>query len=105
MLIPYVKYLRTDLLRDEKLVEWLAMPRIRFDLFLFYEPPESEQWESIGKDYFKIVFRPVTHSEWETFSNSKTANLTRAVAVMLANCKGSAAADTLFEAMCRQTLT
>jgi hypothetical protein len=51
------------------------------------------------------VFRPVTHSEWETFANSKTANLTRAIAVMLANCKGSEAANTLFEAMCRQTLT
>ena len=42
MLIPYVNYLQTDLLRNDKLVEWLAMPRIRFDMFLFYEPPESE---------------------------------------------------------------
>jgi hypothetical protein len=85
------------------LIEWFDEPRItNFDHFKWFE---SLHFESVDKDYFKIVFRPVNFQEWQLFTNQKTENLARAISVMLANCQGRVAVETIFEALCRRTFT
>lgn len=100
-MVPYMEYLLQDLMQDNKLVEWLAEPRISFDKFTFTSSPNFE----VNDDYFKIVFRPVSAQEWHTFTSRKTENLIRAIAVMLANCRGKQAANTIFDAILRRTIT
>jgi hypothetical protein len=63
---------------------------------------ESKQFESVENDYFKIVFRPSNQLEWETFYMQKTENLTSALAVMLASCKG--ATNFIFDQLCMKTM-
>ncbi len=56
-------------------------------------------------DYFEIVFKPANEQEWDTFHNQKTSQLTKAMAIMLANCKEQDAANMLFENLCSRTGT
>jgi hypothetical protein len=51
-----MEYLLGDILQDDKLVEWLAEPRIHFEKFIFAKSANFE----VNNDYFKIVFRPVS---------------------------------------------
>lgn len=51
-----------------------------FDNFLFYESPN---FESIERDYFKVVFRPVTQEELALFYQGKSKNMTKALSVVM----------------------
>ena len=73
-----------------------------FESFVFFQ---CANFESIEGDYFKIVFRPVNVNEWDKFYFDKTENLTRAISIMLANCKNLDAANLIFSMMCCRTLT
>lgn len=98
---PYAKYLRQKLLLDNSLPAWLFDVQPNFESFIFFE---CANFESIEGDYFKIVFRPVNVNEWDKFYFEKTENLTRAVSIMLANCKNLDAANLIFSMMCCRTL-
>ena len=73
-----------------------------FESFLFIE---SDNFESTNGDYFQIVFRPANVHEWDKFYFDKTENLTRAIAIMLSNCRNLDAANLIFSMMCCRTLT
>lgn len=82
----YQKYLETDLLLDEKLPAWLNQVQPDFQTFTFIE---LASFQSIEKDYFKVVFRPASEVEWDNFFSQKTKQLSTAVAIMLASGKCS----------------
>ena len=73
---------------------------VQFETFVFFE---SIYFESIENDYFKIVFRPSNNIEWETHYMQKTANLTKAIAVMLESCTNEAT-QIIFDTMCGKTM-
>ena len=50
------------------------------------------------------MFRPANVHEWDKFYFDKTENLTRAIAIMLANCKNLDAANLIFSMLCCRTL-
>ena len=52
-----------------------------FESFLFFE---SKNFESIGGDYFKVVFRPVSPDEISTFYYGKMKNMAKAIATVIA---------------------
>jgi 1-deoxy-D-xylulose 5-phosphate reductoisomerase len=68
-----------------------------FETFTFVE---LKTFQTISKDYFKVVFRPANESEWDKFFNQKTQNLTKAIAVMLATGKCS---NQIFDALSIKT--
>ena len=80
----YQKYLEDELLQDCKLASWLNAVSPDFKSFTFIE---LASFQSINEDYFQVVFRPANEVEWDTFFNSKTRHLTKAVAVMLSSGK------------------
>ena len=96
----YGQYLRDTLLAEARLPAWLCDVQPNFDSFLFCE---SANFESVTNDYFEIVFKPANEQEWDTLHNQKTAQLTKAIAIMLANCKEQDAANMLFESLCART--
>ena len=98
----YAQYLRDTLLAEPRLPSWLSDVQPNFDSFLFCE---SANFESVTNDYFEIVFKPANEHEWATFHNQKTAQLTKAIAIMLASSKEQDAADIVFENMCARTGT
>lgn len=51
-----------------------------FDNFLFYE---SKNFESIERDYFRVVFRPVSQDELALFYQGKTKNMTKAFSILM----------------------
>ena len=51
-----------------------------FDNFIFFE---SKNFESIERDYFRIVFRPVSQEELAKFYQGKTKNMTKAFSVLM----------------------
>jgi len=97
----YARYLRQGLLLDTRLPAWLLDVHPDFNSFLFFQ---SASFETFENDYFNIVFRPANVAEWDKFYFQKTENLTRAIALMLANCRDLDAANLIFSMMCCRTL-
>jgi len=100
---PYAEYLRQVVLLDDYLPSWLFDVVPKFETFLFVD---SHAFESIEQDYFQIVFKPANDQEWEVFYNQKTKNLTKAIAIMMSECRGTGeAANLIFEMLCSRTIT
>jgi hypothetical protein len=53
-----------------------------FETFLFFE---SNNFETIEGDYYKIVFRPVSPEEIQTSYYGKLKNMTRALSCIVIN--------------------
>jgi hypothetical protein len=51
-----------------------------FESFMFFE---SKNFESIERDYFKVVFRPVSPEELTTFYYGKLKNLGKAISTLM----------------------
>lgn len=51
-----------------------------FEPFIFFE---SKNFESLDRDYFKVVFRPVSQEEIQLFYNGKLKNLSKAIAILM----------------------
>ena len=57
-----------------------------FDSFLFFE---SKSFESINRDYFKVVMKPTTSDEMHHFYFNKMQNITKALATLMTHSQES----------------
>ena len=62
---------------------WLYTYQIdSFEQFEFYD---SKSFESINKDYYKIIYKPTTYEEIDSFYYKKMKNLTKVLAGLMSH--------------------
>lgn len=63
------------------LFKWLLSDFIdSFEFFIFFE---AANFEKINQDYYKIIYKPITYDEIQTFSFRKLKNLTKAIGILM----------------------